>query len=113
MAILQFYMVVIFTKNLLIVGGGRKQTVEAYLQHSYLFLLMQYFHLTTNMHLQSQLDFQRFLSDISESIIGLEVEILLRMVAHRNSLDGLINTIFNDPVDFSENVILIVQNNDA
>ena len=34
-----------------VVSGGRKQTVEACLRRSYLFLLMQHFYLTTNMRL--------------------------------------------------------------
>ena len=36
----------------IVVGGGCKQTVEACLRRSYLFPLMQHFHLTTNMRLQ-------------------------------------------------------------
>jgi len=90
-----------------VVGGGHKQTVEACLWRSYLFPLMQHFHLTTNMHLQSQPDFQNFLLDISEGKTGSKVEIPLGMVVHGNSLDGLIDTIFDDPIDFFERVILV------
>ena len=85
-----------------VVGGGRKQTVEACLRRSHLFPLMQYFHLTTNMHLQSQLDFQQFLFDIGEGKIGSEVRIPSEMIVPGNSLDGFIDAIFDDPDDFSE-----------
>ena len=53
-----------------VVSGGRRQTVEACLRRSYLFPLMQHFHLTTNMRLQSQPDFQQFLLDIGEGKKG-------------------------------------------
>ncbi|XP_024392361.1 uncharacterized protein [Physcomitrium patens] len=96
-----------------VVRGGRKQTVQACLRHSYLFPLMQYFHLTTNMRLQSQPDFQRFLLDIGEGKTCPKVDLPLGLVAPRNSLDGLIDAIFDDPVDFSERVILAVRNDDA
>jgi len=74
---------------------------------------MQHFQLTTNMRLQSQPDFQQFLLDIGEGKTGSEVEIPLRMVAHGYSLDGLIDTIFDDSIDFSKYVILVVWNDDA
>jgi len=96
-----------------VVGGGRKQTIEACLLRSYLFLLMQHFHLTTNMSLQSQLDFQQFLLDIGEGKTGSKIEILLGMVVHENSLNGFIDTIFDNMVDLCEHVILVVQNDDA
>jgi len=35
------------------------------------------------------------------------------MVAHEKILDRLIDVIFDDPVDFSERIILVVQNDDA
>jgi len=50
--------------------------------------------------LQSQPDFQQFLFDIGEGKTRSEVDILLGMVAHENFLDRLIDTIFDDPVDF-------------
>ena len=96
-----------------VVRGGRKQTVQACLRHSYLFPLMQHFHLTTNMRLQSQPDFQQFLLDIGEGKTGPKVDLPPGLVAPGNSLDGLIDAIFDDPVDFSERVILAVQNDDA
>ena len=92
----------------IVVHGGCKQTVEACLRHSYLFPLMQHFHLTTNMRLQSQPDFQKFLLDIGEGKTGPKVDLPLGLVALGNSLDGLIDAIFDDPVDFSERVILAV-----
>lgn len=98
---------------LVVVRGGRKQTVQACFRHSYLFPLMQHLHLTTNMRLQSQLDFQRFLLDIGEGKTGPKVDLPLGLVAPGNSLDGLIDAIFDDPVDFSERVILAVRNDDA
>ena len=58
-----------------VVRGGRKQTVQACLRHSYLFPLMQHFHLTTNMRLQSQPDFQQFLLDIGEGKTGPKVDL--------------------------------------
>jgi hypothetical protein len=96
-----------------VVRGGRKQTVQACLRHSYLFPLMQHFHLTTNMRLQSQPDFQKFLLDIGEGKTGPKVDLPLELVAPGNSLDGLIDAIFDDPIDFSERVILAVRNDDA
>ena len=74
---------------------------------------MQHFHLTTNMRLQSQPDFQKFLLDIGEGKTGPKVDLPLGLVAPGNSLDGLIDAIFDDPVDFSERVILAVRNDDA
>ena len=96
-----------------VVGGGYKQTVEACLQRSYLFSLIQHFHLTTNMCLQNQLDFQQFLLDIGEGKTDSEVRIPNEMIVPRNSLDELIYAIFDDPVNFSEHVILAVRNDDA
>jgi len=63
------------------------------------------------MHFQSQSNFQQFLLNVDEDKNGLKVEIPLGMVAYGNSLDGVIETIFDDLVDFSECVILAVQNN--
>ena len=51
--------------------------------------------------------------DIGEGKIDLEVRIPSEMIVPRNSLDGLIDAIFDDPVDFSECVILAIQNDDA
>ena len=51
--------------------------------------------------------------DIGEGKTGSEVKISSEMIVHENSLDGLIDAIFDDPVDFSERVILAVQNDDA
>ncbi|XP_024368016.1 uncharacterized protein [Physcomitrium patens] len=65
------------------------------------------------MRLQSQPDFQRFLLDIGEGKTGPKVDLPLGLVAPGNSLDGLIDAIFDDPVDFSERVILAVRNDDA
>ena len=96
-----------------VVRGGRKQTVQACLRHSYLFPLMQHFHLTTNMRLQSQPDFQQFLLDIGEGKTGPKVDLPPGLVAPGNSLDGLIDAIFDDPIDFSERAILAVRNDDA
>jgi len=53
------------------------------------------------------------LLDISEGKIGSKVGILLGMVAHGNSLDGFIDTISDDLIDFFEHVILVVQNDGA
>nr|PNR39261.1 hypothetical protein PHYPA_019539 [Physcomitrium patens] len=97
----------------IVVRGGCKQTVQACLRYSYLFSLMQHFHLTTNMRLQSQPDFQRFLLDIDEGKTGPKVDLPLGLVAPGNSLDGLIDAIFDDLVDFFERVILAVRNDDA
>ena len=89
-----------FRKTLpVVVRGGRKQTVQACFRHSYLFPLMQHFHLTTNMHLQSQLDFQQFLLDIGEGKTTPMVNLLLRLVACQFFLDGLFDSIFDDLVD--------------
>ena len=74
---------------------------------------MQHFHLTTNMCLQSQPDFQRFLLDIGEDKTGPKIDLPLGLVAPGNSLDGLIDTIFDDLIDFFECVILVVRNDDA
>ena len=74
---------------------------------------MQHFHLNTNMRLQSELDFQRFLLDIGEGKTGSKVDLPPGLIAPGNSLDGLIDAIFDDPVDFSERVILAVRNDDA
>ena len=59
------------------------------------------------------MDFQQFLLDIGEGKNGSEVKISSEMIVHRNSLDGLIDIIFDNPVDFSKRVILVVQNDDA
>ncbi len=65
------------------------------------------------MRLQSQPDFQQFLLDIGEGKTSLQVKIPANMVAYKNSLDGLIDAIFDDPVDFSKRVILVVRNDDT
>ena len=72
---------------------------------------MQHFHLTTNMRLQSQPDFQRFLLDIGEGKTGPKIDLPLGLVAPGNSLDGLIDAIFDDPVDFLGIIISDSQNN--
>ena len=51
--------------------------------------------------------------DIGEGKTGPKVDLPLGLVAPGNSLDGLIDAIFDDPVDFSERVILAVRHDDA
>ena len=67
-----------------VVGGGCKQIVEACLRRSYLFPLMQHFHLTTNMLLQSQPDFQQFLLDIGEGKTSSGIRIPSAMIVSGN-----------------------------
>ena len=73
-----------------VVGGCHKQTVEACLWRSYLFPLMQYFHMTINMRLQSQRD---NLLDTGEGKTDSEIRIPSEMIVPGNSLDGLIDAI--------------------
>ncbi|XP_073389622.1 uncharacterized protein [Physcomitrium patens] len=52
-------------------------------------------------------------TDIGEGKTGPKVDLPLGLVAPGNSLDGLIDVIFDDVVDFSERVILAIRNDDA
>ncbi len=95
------------TMSIIVVEATSKMLRLAYGVHI-CFLLMQHFHLTTNMRLQSQPDFQRFLLNIGEGKTGPKVDLPPELIAPGNSLDGLIDAIFDDLVDFFERVILAV-----
>jgi hypothetical protein len=69
---------------------------------------MQHFHLIINMRFQSPPNFQRLLLNIGEGKTCPKVDLLLGLIAPRNSLDGLIDAIFGDSIDFIERVILVV-----
>ena len=70
---------------------------------------MQQLHLTTNICLQSQLNFQIFSLDIGEGKTSPKLDLPLKLVALGNPFDSFINAISNDPVHFAEHVNLAVR----
>jgi ATP-dependent DNA helicase PIF1 len=74
---------------------------------------MAKFHLSTNMRLRANPEFQTLLLEVGEGKVGKKFSVPSSMIASGNTLDGLITDIFDDNAEFSNRVILTVRNDDA